>query len=94
MRDDHSLSERTRAAMELREAETKVQRHFPESREKDFVLRNIRQAIAELDGTHVLCRDCGQPFTFDAERFRSKGLSMPRRCYDCRKARAVGRGTR
>jgi hypothetical protein len=92
MRDHESLSDRARAAADLRDAEAKIERHLPESREKYFVLRNIREAIVSLDGGHVLCRRCGQPFVFDARHFRDKGLAPPRHCHPCRRARAAERG--
>ena len=92
MRDRSASAERARAAADLRDAETKIERHMPESREKWFVLRNVREAIAELDGAHVLCRRCGQPFTFDADHFRGKGLAPPRHCHPCRRVRATERG--
>ena len=41
-----------------------------------------------------ICRDCGKPFKITrAERifFESRGLTLPKRCADCRKARKEAR---
>ena len=42
--------------------------------------------MAEMNG-EIACKDCGQPFTLGASEiafFERRGLSVPRRCRECR----------
>jgi hypothetical protein len=39
------------------------------------------------DEVKAECVDCHKPFSFDAEWYRAKSLSSPRRCASCREAR-------
>lgn len=52
--------------------------------------RNKPNGQSEYQDMKIFCADCDQEFTFTVEEqrfFRSKGLSIPKRCQPCRKAR-------
>lgn len=43
----------------------------------------------------LTCKECGNEFTItvsEQEFYESKGLALPKRCHDCRKARKANNG--
>src|SRR5687767_12175479 len=81
------------AAARLRGALAVIERDMPEGRDKTNVLRLGGMAVAALErnDSRAICRRCNVQFSFDAERFRSLRLTLPRHCYHCRQVRRAER---
>jgi late competence protein required for DNA uptake (superfamily II DNA/RNA helicase) len=60
-----------------------------DGRDKTDVLRRLGMMIANLTehDRQAICRRCQNVFSYNAARFRSRGLSLPRHCYYCRQAK-------
>lgn len=74
---------------------TMVRNVFDSVREKYSVKdAEIEASWDERTSVQKTCRDCGKPFEITrAERvfFESRGLALPKRCVDCRKAKKAAR---
>lgn len=50
----------------------------------------MKSTNPKVEGKSLVCVDCGAPFVFSAGEqryFFSKGLSIPKRCPNCRRKR-------
>lgn len=48
--------------------------------------------MEETKDLEIICSDCGKTFTLEAGEihfYESKGLALPKRCAECRKARKL-----
>lgn len=72
------------AASELRGAAHVIARYFPEGHPRRFILSALGEHLEGGDDVCPACALCGRPFSFNAQFFKDRNLSEPRRCFCCR----------
>jgi hypothetical protein len=76
-------------ARRLRAAANLIDRAAPAGSERADLLIRIGRLVADLErlDTQGVCRRCARIFVYSAAWFHLHGLTMPRHCDGCRRAR-------
>ena len=76
-------------ARRLRAAANFIDRAAPAGPERVDILARLGRLVADLErlDTEGICRRCARTFVYSAAWFHLHGLTMPRHCDACRRAR-------
>jgi hypothetical protein len=82
-------SETLARARRLRAAANLIDRAAPAGPERADLLIRLGRLVADLErlDTQGVCRRCARTFVYSAAWFHLHGLTMPRHCDACRRAR-------
>ena len=90
----HNVEDVEAVRLEQDSKEVYVERKFATPQENiDYISQEVNRKFQ--DNIYFRCKDCGKVVYLTPDEtwwFKSKGFTIPKRCYDCRKHRKGNKG--